>query len=230
MSDGERDTAVAHAHPALLEMLDSLLAEVPAVQPEPPPAPVEAPPAPAPVLETHQPVAPALNKPQARPLQQPRECIVYGTDTRTLNLPESRFSAIEFGVGRYRFVAPLNMLDSVQQVAQRPTPMFGQPDWHRGVVLNRGRQMVLVDIGALLGLEDAEPVTEPDHVLVLPGGRYGLLSSKVPEPLTLTGSGIRWSRPEQKRTWLAGLLPEQMCVLLDTEALLALVQPEKKTN
>lgn len=226
MTDERRPAAVAQAHPALLEMLDCLLAEVPEVQPEapaPPTTPV-AEPLPTAVETVPAAATETLNKPDVQPLQRPRECVIYGADTRTLDTPESNFSAIQFGVGKFRFVAPLNMLDSVVRIDTRPTPMFGQPDWHRGMVLNRGQQMVLVDLGLLLGLDGVEPVAEPDHVLVLPGGRYGILSSLPPEPLTLRGGAIRWSRPDPRRPWLAAVLPEQMCVMVDSEALLELLR------
>lgn len=216
MSGDSRPAGVAQAHPALLEMLESLLAEVPEAGPEPHPVPP-----PAPVAE---PVPdPALKEASEPPLQKHRQCRVYDAARRGLDTPESRFSAILFGVGRYKFAVPLNMLDSVTRITGRPTGMFGQPDWHRGVVLSRDRQLVLVDPGRLLGLADAEPVDPADHVLVLPGGRYGILSSRAPEPVTLHGSGIRWSRPDARRPWLAAILPAHMCVMLDTEVLLELV-------
>lgn len=236
MTEERRPAEVAEAHPALLEMLESLLAEVPEEAPPAPivapaaapavapiEAPIEAPvkaPAVAPVAAPADPVTETLNIPQTAPLQRTRECVIYGADAGTKATPESRFSAIQFAVGRYRFVAPLNMLDSVVSIDRRPTPMFGQPDWHRGMVLNRGQQLVLVDLGQLLGLENVEPLTEPDHVLVLPGGRFGIISSMPPEPLSLSGSDIRWSRPEGWRPWLAAVLPKQMCVLVDVEAFL----------
>ena len=170
------------------------------------------------------PVTETLKISQTGPLQRTRECVIYGADAGTRDTPESRFSAIQFAVGRFRFVAPLNMLDSVVSIDGRPTPMFGQPDWHRGMVLNRGQQLVLVDLGRLLGLENVEPLTEPDHVLVLPGGRFGIISSMPPEPLSLSGSDIRWGRPDNSRPWLAAVLPAQMCVLVDVEVFLDQLQ------
>jgi purine-binding chemotaxis protein CheW len=237
VSSDQKPAPPAQAHPALLEMLESLLAEVPqepvspapASEPEvrPTPAPVttevaEAAPTAAPPA-TASPAEP-LNKVASAPIQSERECVVHGRDAQQLNTPESEFSAILFSSGRYRFAAALNSLDGITRVSERPTPIFGQPDWHRGVVLHRGQQLVLVDPGLLLDLRDVEPVTEPDHVLVLPGGRYGVLSSQAPEPVTLRGGGIRWSRPNGQRPWLAALLPEQMCVLADMEALLEMIQ------
>jgi len=220
MSSQRRPTTAPAAHPALLEMLDSLLAEVPAESPAPEAAPP--PPAPAVPVETTAPAG--LNITDTPPLQRTRECVIHGAEQSPRDTPESRFSAILFSVGRYRFATSLNALDSVTRVTERPTEIFGQPDWHRGVVRHRGGQLVLVDPGRLLGLRDAEPVEQPDHVLVLPGGRYGLLSSQPPEPVTLQGGGIHWSRPNPRRLWLAGLLPEQMCALVDAEVLAEMIQ------
>jgi purine-binding chemotaxis protein CheW len=191
-------------------MLESLLAEVPEAVPEPAPGSAVA-------------VQDELKETDGPPIQPERECRIYGSDTRITDAPESRFAAILFGVGRYKFAVPLHMLESVTRVQERPTRMFGQPDWHRGVVVNRGGQLVLVDPGRLLGLADAEPVDPVDHVLTLPGSRYGILSSIPPEPVTVQGGGIRWSRYDARRPWLAAILPEQMCVMLDTEAVMELI-------
>lgn len=227
MSEPFPPVEVAEAHPALLEMLESLLAEVPE---EPLVTPVLASPS---LLEIAPAVIPGglvtetLNIPQTTPLQKTRECVIYGADSVKLETPESHFSAIQFGAGRFRFVAPLNMLDSVVRIEQRPTPMFDQPAWHQGMVVSRGQQLVLVDLGQLLGLSDVAPVAEPDHVLVLPGGRYGIVSNIPPTPLRLRGGDIRWSRYDTRRHWLAGILPTQMCVLVDTEAFLDLLTGEK---
>jgi chemotaxis signal transduction protein len=215
VSSNERPAGVAQAHPALVEMLESLLAEVPEAAPAVPAA--------APQADASDSNETALKETHPPPLQAARECRVYGAEASTLDAPESRFSAILFTVGRYKFAVPLNMLDSVTRVVERPTAIFGQPDWHRGVTVNRSQQMVLVDAGRLLGLADAEPPESAEHVLVLPGGRYGILSSNPPEPVTLRGGGIRWSRYDPRRAWMAAILPEHMCVMLDVEELTSLM-------
>lgn len=192
---------LAGAGPAVPGLLEGLLDEIPTPQEEP-----------------------ALNNPETPPLRQQRECIVYGLDPMTGPHPESRFAAVVFAVGRYRFAAALNMLDSVAPVEGEVTPLPGQPVWHRGVVSYRGKQLTLVDVGGLLELEGVEPPASPEHVLVLPGGRAGLLCDAPPEPLALTGAGIRWCRPVRQRPWLAALLPEQMCILMDVEEITGLVR------
>jgi purine-binding chemotaxis protein CheW len=193
----ERPTDLAGPGQAVDELLERLLGELPGT---PPASEAE-----------------SLNIPEALPLEQQRECIVYGLDEDATPLTDSRFTAVIFRVGRYRFAVPLNMLDSVTRVEGAVTSLVGQPPWHRGLARHRGQQLTLVDLAALLGLEDVEAVSVPDHLLVLPGGRAGIVCDEAPEPLELTGDRIRWTRPVLQRPWLAALLPDQMCVLMDVE-------------
>lgn len=218
MSDDRRPADSAAAHPALLEMLEGLLADVPD---EPSSAVPYAEPAVDPRPTLLPDVLPIpLDIPASTSPAQERECIFYGLGDTTLDTPESRFTAIKFSVGRFEFVAPLNMLDGVSRVDDSVTPMVGQAAWHRGVTVNRGHQLTLVDLGVLLGLADTEPVTDLDHVVLLPDGRHGLVSSTAPQPLELAGNDIRWARATRSRPWLAALLPAQMCVLVDVEVFL----------
>jgi len=38
------------------------------------------------------------------------------------------------------------------------------------------------------------------------------------EPVTLHKDDIKWRQKEDKRDWIFGVMPEQMCFLLDVEA------------
>ncbi len=221
MSDDGRGSDAAATHPALLEMLDGLLAEVPDT------TAFDEPPAGARPTLLPDVLSIPLNNPEPEPIPQERECVFYGLGDAPRAAPESRFSAIKFRVGRYDFVAPLNMLDGVSRIDKPPTPMFGQAAWHRGVAINRGQQLTLVDLGGLLGLTDAEPIADPDHVVLLPDGRHGLLSATAPEPFELAGGDIRWARPTARRPWLAAMIPSHMCVLVDVEVFLDMLYARK---
>lgn len=200
MTDLRRSAPTA-AEPVLEAQLDQLLGEAL-------PAPAQAPPD----------AGASLNIPDGLPLEgQRRACLVYGLDERSGPLPDCRFAAVICRVGRYRFAVPLNMLDGVTRLEGRVTALAGQPAWHGGLVRHRGRQLTLVRLGALLGLADDEPAATADHLLVLPGGRAAVVCEEPPEPLQLSGDRIRWARPSSQRPWLAAVLPDQMCVLMDVE-------------
>jgi chemotaxis signal transduction protein len=81
----------------------------------------------------------------------------------------------------------------------------------------RGRQLVRVDPAALLGLK-AEP-EKPAYLLVLDSGRYALEVSAMEQPLSLPAGEIRWRAAGAGKDWALGMLPEQMCILLDADAI-----------
>lgn len=122
-------------------------------------------------------------------------------------------------LGELRVAVPLVKLSSISptcadsDVARLPA----QPDWHRGVVPVRDRQLVRVDPVALLRL--AAERQQPAYLLVIDDGRYGLEIDAMEEPLTVDGDLIRWRQQGEGRDWILGMLPEQMCVLLDVDVI-----------
>lgn len=195
MNDRSHLPTVADVPPELRGLLEGLLAEVPQVMP--------------------------ATGPVDRQGARDRECVFYGLENdATQDTVPSEFSAIRFSVGRYRLVAPLNMLDGVTRLEAPATPLVGQAPWHRGMGRCRGHTVTLVDPGPLLGLTDAPPIADADHVLLLPDGRHGLLSAATPQPMQLSSTALRWVKPEDRRTWLAAVLAEDLSVLVDVEVFL----------
>lgn len=137
------------------------------------------------------------------------------------NLPdwaEQDFKALLVCIGKLRFAVPLVSLTGIArlQSSDSLTAIPGQPGWYRGVTRHRGEKLVVVDLGRLLGMS-TEPV-ENGYLLVIGDGRYGLACSALAEQLTLGNGSVNWRQSSAGRDWQLGMLPEQMCVLLDLDA------------
>ena len=108
---------------------------------------------------------------------------------------------------------------SVALLPDRRVQLPGQPRWHRGVARLRGTPVMMVDLGLLVGI-DACCSTE-GYLLVLGDGNVALVCDCIDDAPLVPAEQVRWHRCGGDRAWLAGLLSEAMCMLLDADAIVA---------
>ena len=118
-----------------------------------------------------------------------------------------------FGIGGMSFAAPLVMLRAVTELTQSPQPLPGQPTWHRGLVQYRGKSLLVADPVPLLGIRAHS--AKPRYLLVMGDGEMALACDALGEAVTTDAGAVRWRHGSDDRAWLAGMLPGQMCALLD---------------
>lgn len=192
------DTRLAEHDTALSGLLESLLAEVPAN------APVRTNCEPAP--------GPELNTTQEQPLPEQGAAASLIPDWAA-----SAFRALLFRIGGIRFALPLVLMRSVVSLERSPRRLPGQPTWQVGIVHSRGRQVVLAELGGLIGIEARCRAMR--YLLVIDDGGLALACDEVEEAVLVETTDVRWHRRSPDRAWLAGLLLGQMCVLLNADAL-----------
>lgn len=210
---------------ALEDLLGTLLEDVPEYAGPEPRAEVAAPPdASARTIETAppsiepQPVvgeipADALNNASAEPIQEQDDSV----EAPRPEWADGDFKALVVRLGSLRFAVPLVCLNSIALLGddQALAAIPGQPEWHLGVMRYREQKLVVVDPARLLRLQAGEG--SGSHLLVIGEGRYGLVCGAIEEQLTLRADKVNWRLAADRRDWMLGILPEQMCVLLDTD-------------
>ena len=98
----------------------------------------------------------------------------------------------------------------------------GQPSWHLGVVRLRSGLVTMADLGLLVGIEAR--CTAARYLLVIGDGKVALVCDRI-EDATLIASGqAHWRRGGTPAAWLAGMLSETLCALLDADALVASIR------
>jgi len=137
-----------------------------------------------------------------------------------LELPqwaEEEFKLLLVRMGPLRFAVPLVCLNSIAQLDDQAqvTKIPAQPTWHRGVTLYRDQQLTVVGLTELLKLHAGEMASR--YVLVIGEGRFGLACDAIEEQVSVTSDQVKWRQVVDKREWLLGMLPEQMCILLDLD-------------
>ena len=66
------------------------------------------------------------------------------------------------------------------------------------------------------------PATRPYPVLIIDEGRWGLACDGIGAVITLDPAAVRWRSARTQRRWLAGMVSQPSCALLDAAQLVAL--------
>jgi purine-binding chemotaxis protein CheW len=61
------------------------------------------------------------------------------------------------------------------------------------------------------------------YVIMLGKSSWGLACESLVNTVALEQDDVKWRATEGKRPWLAGLIKQHMCALLDVEAMIALL-------
>ncbi|MEO5343756.1 MAG: chemotaxis protein CheW [Gammaproteobacteria bacterium SHHR-1] len=131
---------------------------------------------------------------------------------------EQPFQCLLFRASGNDFAIPLVTLHSIVKQTRAPATLPGQPAWHAGLLLHRQQRIGLVDLGVLL---TGAPATGPSPFVVILGeGRFGLLCTEIFRPQTINPDQVKWRQQRRDRPWMMGTLREQLCPLIDTQALL----------
>jgi purine-binding chemotaxis protein CheW len=221
----ERSTHLAEPEQAVYEYLDSLLKEV-----------EQAPSAPATTAEVVEirPEPPPQQQEDVEPAPETvEEGVVDAEPEQGAVIPEwaeEPFQCLLFSLRGMTPAVPLLSLDNIMKWEEELSPLPGQPDWHMGIALNRGQQVVVVDTAQLLVPDKlgraADEREKGSHILVIGGGGRGLACDSLAKPVTLTKDDVRWSAPGGNRPWVAGTIVEKLCILLNIECLLEMIGHE----
>ncbi|MDP2559813.1 chemotaxis protein CheW [Psychrobium sp. 1_MG-2023] len=140
---------------------------------------------------------------------------------------DERFPVLYFTVGEYMFSVPLIKLKGIH-ILKKTNQLFGKPNWFKGIQIERGHNINVIDTALYLLPEkdqsQLEQSTDYKYIIVLGDSNWGLACDSLVDSSELTHDEIKW-RPELSRCpWLAGTVKERMCGLLSVDALIELFE------
>ncbi len=153
------------------------------------------------------------------------------TDEGRPSWANEQFEALLFTVGGMRLAAPLVELGGIVRLDKEITPIFSQPDWFLGLHRWNGRNIRVVDTAELVKPERELPPQEHGEfkfVVLIQGTEWGLAIHDVQEAIRINPKDIKWRNINGKQPWLAGTVVEQMCAILDVNALAHRLYNEQK--
>ncbi len=203
----------AEPQAALTAYLESLLRpELPVTKPSVAPQPTEVATAPAP--EPPPAIAPAEPKifVEAMPdwMQAPFQCLLFKTAGLTLGIP-------------------LFKLNGITPWSSSITPMPGHSPSFLGLLPHLGKQVKVIDTAQVV-MPKQKSSTEHRYIVLIADGEWGLTCESVSEVVTLNPDQVRWRSPQGVRPWLAGMVKDRMCALLDADGLAALLGSGEPPN
>lgn len=147
-----------------------------------------------------------------------------------------KFQCLLFHVGTLKLAVPLVKLTRIQPWGEHITATPGRPDWFLGLMAQDGGKTGVIDTARLVfsrdrrsrSVQDCE--SEPGHILLVEGGRWGLTCDSLGEVVEIRPEEVRWRTQSTARRWLAGTVLEQMCALLDVEILAQMVAEDESVH
>ena len=144
-----------------------------------------------------------------------------------------RFQALFFEVAGLTLAVPLTSLGGIHQI-EKIGPLFGKPEWFMGVMLHRESKLSVVDTAKWVMPEKYDESLaqsiEYRYLIMLGESAWGLASEKLVNTVNLTTDDVKWRETTGKRPWLAGMVKEKMCALIDVEELISMLNKGLGSN
>lgn len=127
------------------------------------------------------------------------------------------FDVLLFDVAGLTLAVPLIALGQIQPLTDALTPLFGQADWFMGIQPTPAGKIRTVNTAKFVMPEryDERFLDSAKYVISIAGVPWGLAVDSVKQPVTLAPEDVKWRGERSKRPWLAGMVKERMCALLD---------------
>jgi purine-binding chemotaxis protein CheW len=136
------------------------------------------------------------------------------------------FQALFFNVGGLTVAVPLIELGGIHPI-EKTTSLMGKPDWFKGVMLYRDEKINVVDTALWVMPEKCDEKMKSSlnyqYVIMLSDSGWGLTAENLVDTVVLQQDEVKWLDTPGKRPWLAGLVKDKMCALLDVNSLIQLL-------
>ncbi|GGW73803.1 chemotaxis protein CheW [Alteromonas halophila] len=146
--------------------------------------------------------------------------------TPVASLLDEQFQALFFEVAGLTLAVPLITLGGIHQL-EKVGPLFGKPSWFKGVMLHRDEKLNVVDTAQWVMPEKYDQsladALHYRYLIMLGESEWGLASENLVNTVTLSKADVKWREAQGKRPWLAGMVKERMCALIDVYQLIAML-------
>lgn len=146
---------------------------------------------------------------------------------------EGRFQALFFSVAGLTLAVPLTELGGIHNL-EKPGPLFGKPNWFMGVMLHREEKLNVVDTAKWVMPEKCNEILEDSlkykYLIMLGDSGWGLACEELVNTVNLVSNDVKWRDVGGKRPWLAGMVKEKMCAMLDVKQLVAMLNKGLNSN
>lgn len=154
------------------------------------------------------------------------EVPTVSTATEQKHYRQGKFQALFFDVAGLKIAVPLKELGGIHQVG-KINSLIGKPEWFKGVMLYREQKISVVDTARWVMPEKYDETLQQtlnyQYVIMLGSSNWGLCCETLINTYVLEQDDVKWREAEGKRPWMAGLIKKHMCVLVDVDAMIDLL-------
>ncbi len=141
------------------------------------------------------------------------------------------FQTLVFDIGKLSLAVPLVKLGGIHAYSEHDlTPLFGSPDWFMGILPSDHGNILLVDTAKFIMPDQylkIEGSLDYKYAILLDDTRWALACTHVREAKSLSLDDIRWTQKNSKKEWLAGMVVEYMCALLEVDSLINMLYRQR---
>lgn len=142
------------------------------------------------------------------------------------NYRSSEFQALFFSVAGLKLAVPLKSLGGIHNWIE-PNSIFGKPAWYMGIMASRDVQLNVVDTARWVMPEKYDSLASAlkyQYMITLGSSNWGLACEQLVTTESLAPDDVQWRKESGgKRPWLAGVVREKMCAILDVDAMVAML-------
>ncbi len=139
------------------------------------------------------------------------------------NWSKTPFQTLLFEVEGVSLAVPLVCLSEVAAWDGQCAAVPKQPKWMLGVLMRRDELVGIIDTAQLIMPERSGGECSKGYLLLVDEGRIGLVVDRVCETTTLVRGDVCWAREASRRVWMAGVMIEQLVVLLEVDGLVGMI-------
>lgn len=139
---------------------------------------------------------------------------------------QGRFQALFFELAGLKVAVPLKELGGIHKL-RHVNSLIGKPEWFKGVMLYREQKINIVDTARWVMPEKYDKKMQQQldyhYVIMLANSNWGICCESLVNTFVLEQDDVQWRQSEGKRPWMAGVIKEHMCVLVDVDAMIDLL-------
>ena len=145
---------------------------------------------------------------------------VYSNSQYRNELP-AQFPTLVFRIDELKLALPLHLLGGIMRRDKPLTPLVGRPDWFLGLMVHEPANINVVDTGLYILGDKYRPelVDNYRYVIRIGDTAWGLACTDLCATRGLNQDEVSWYDSNPRRPWLAGIIKDDRCALLNAQAL-----------
>jgi purine-binding chemotaxis protein CheW len=174
------------------------------------------------VIIKHQPVVESV-------VAEPQTQAGFAPPSITHDLQEildDEFQVLFFKVAGLTLAVPLVSLGGIIRI-EKINHLIGRPPWFMGVQTHRDSKINVVDTCAWVMPEkyskELAQTIDYQFLVMLEDSQWGLTCESLVNAVKIDKSHVNWREKPGKRPWLAGVVKQQMCGILNVQALIKML-------